>query len=42
MNLAEHVRFLSYEAVDEIDGFFQQHDSGLSVDVLKGRSEMVG
>lgn len=42
MNLAEHVRFLSYEAVDEIDEFFQQHDTGLTVDILKGRSEMAG
>ncbi len=42
MNLAEHVRFLSYEAVDEIDEFFQQHESGLTVDILKGRSEASG
>jgi hypothetical protein len=42
MNLAEHVRFLSYEAVDEIDDFFQRHDTGLTVDILKGRSEAAG
>jgi hypothetical protein len=42
MNLAEHVRFLSYEAVDEIDEFFQLHDTGLNVDIIKGRSEAAG
>jgi hypothetical protein len=33
------VRYLSYEAVDEIDSFFEKSTSGLSVDLLTGKSE---
>lgn len=39
LDLRRKVRFLSYEAVDEIDRFFAGTRSGLSVDVLNGRGE---
>ncbi len=41
LRLAEKVRFLSYEAVDAIDDFFNKENGGLSVDVIKGRSEQL-
>jgi len=39
LELDKKVRFLSYEAVDEIDQFFSQASSGLNVDVVLARSE---
>jgi hypothetical protein len=39
LHLHEKVRFLPYEAVNEIDGFFDRPGSGLSVRVLTGKSE---
>lgn len=39
LRLSEKVQFLSYEAVDEIDQFFRGSNSGLSVDLVKGRAE---
>ena len=41
LELDKKVRFLSYEVIDEIDRFFERSDSGLSVDLIVGRSEAV-
>jgi hypothetical protein len=41
LELDHKVRYLSYEAVDEIYEFFSGSDSGLSVDVIVGKSEPV-
>jgi hypothetical protein len=41
LELDKKVRFLSYEVIDEIDKFFERSDSGLSVDLIVGRSEAV-
>src|SRR6185312_13225537 len=41
MNLGSKVRFLSYERVQEIDAFFAWSNTGLSVDLVVGKSEMV-
>ncbi|MHB1074276.1 MAG: hypothetical protein ACYC3Q_15950 [Gemmatimonadaceae bacterium] len=39
LQLDRKVRFLSYEAIDEIDQFFSSSSSGLNVDVVLARSE---
>lgn len=39
LGLARKVRYLPYEQVNEIDRFFGDRGSGLSVDVLVGKSE---
>lgn len=39
LGLDRKVRFLSYEAIDEIDSFFANSTSGLSVDVILAKSE---
>jgi hypothetical protein len=39
LELHKKVRFLSYEKVTEIDEFFAQADSGLSVDLVWGKSK---
>jgi hypothetical protein len=41
LELDRKVRFLSYEAVDEIDAFFQGSRSGLNVETIFGKSEVV-
>src|SRR6266404_7838750 len=41
LELDKKVRFLSYEQIDEIDDFFSGSDSGLSVDLIVGKSELV-
>ncbi len=41
LGLNEKVRFLSYERIDEIDRFFEDAESGLTVDTIYGKSEMV-
>jgi hypothetical protein len=41
LELDNKVRFLPYETIDEIDKFFANSDSGLSVDLIVGRSESV-
>ena len=38
-HLERKVRYLSYDAVDQVEQFFQDTTRGLSVDVLLGRSE---
>jgi hypothetical protein len=38
-HLERKVRYLSYEAVDEVDRFFEHRNQGLSVDIITGRSE---
>ncbi|MEX2177369.1 MAG: hypothetical protein WD801_01580 [Gemmatimonadaceae bacterium] len=40
--LRKKVRFLSYEQIDEIDEFFASATSGLSVDLVLGKSEQLG
>jgi hypothetical protein len=39
LDLDRKVRFLSYEVIQEIDDFFSRSNSGLSVDLIVGRSE---
>jgi len=39
LELDRKVRFLSYEAIDEIDHFFANSSSGLNVEVILARSE---
>lgn len=39
LELDKKVRFLSYEAIDEIDQFFSESSSGLNVDLILGKSE---
>ena len=39
LDLREKVRFLPYETVDDIDRFFADSTSGLSVALIEGRSE---
>jgi hypothetical protein len=39
LELRDKVRFLSYENVDQIDEFFGQTSGGLSVELMKARSE---
>jgi hypothetical protein len=41
LELRDKVRFLPYEVVDDIDRFFGSATAGLSVDVIKGRSEVL-
>lgn len=41
LDLRDKVRFLPYEEVDRIDDFFGSGSSGLSVDVIKGRSQVL-
>jgi hypothetical protein len=40
LELDKKVRFLSYEAIDDIDRFFSESSSGLSVDVILAKSEL--
>ena len=39
LHLAEKVRYLSYETVQEVDKFFGEGGKGLNADVLVGKSE---
>jgi len=39
--LGKKVNYLSYEAVDQIDDFFANSSSGLSVDLIKGKAELL-
>jgi hypothetical protein len=39
LELDKKVRFLSYEAIDEIDRFFAESDTGLNVDIVLAKSE---
>lgn len=41
LGLDKEVRYLSYEAIDEIDKFFEDSNSGLNVDLIVGKSESV-
>jgi hypothetical protein len=41
LELDRKVRFLSYEAIDEIDKFFASSSAGLNVDVIVSKSESV-
>ena len=41
LGIHEKVRYLSYENVNEIEEFFGESKSGLTVDVIVGRSEML-
>lgn len=42
LDFKDKVRFLPYEAVHDIDRFFEESKSGLNVDLLIGRSEGMG
>ena len=39
LELDKKVRFLSYEAIDEIDDFFARSEKGLNVDIILAKSE---
>jgi hypothetical protein len=41
LGIHEKVRYLSYENINEIEEFFAESKSGLSVDVFVGKSEML-
>ena len=41
LELDQKVRFLSYEEIDKIDDFFSGSNSGVSVDLIVGKSETV-
>lgn len=41
LHLDRKVRYLSYEAVDEIDNFFRDAEHGLNVDVISGKAEEI-
>lgn len=41
LELYRKVRFLAYETIDDIDDFFSGSDSGLNVDVIVNKSELV-
>lgn len=42
LDMHNKVRFLSYETINEIEEFFSGSDSGLSVELVYGRSEPLG
>src|SRR5207302_3264488 len=42
LGIHEKVRYLSYERLDEIETFFGESRSGLNVDVMVGKSEILG
>jgi hypothetical protein len=42
LGVDQKVRYLSYEKVNEIEEFFGEADAGLSVDVFRAKSEMLG
>ncbi len=41
LGLDKEVRYLSYEAIEEVDKFFENSTSGLNVDLIVGKSESV-
>lgn len=41
LGLDKEVRYLSYEAIDEVDKFFESSTSGLNVDLIVGKSEAI-
>ena len=41
MDFIQNVRYLSYEAVNEIDKFFEKSTSGLNAELLYGKSEII-
>jgi hypothetical protein len=41
LDLRGKVRFLPYESIDEIEGFFANAASGMSVDLIHGRAEVI-
>ena len=42
LELDRKVRFLSYEAIDDIDNFFANSNAGLNVDIILAKSEQAG
>lgn len=42
LKIHEKVRYLSYEKVNEIDAFFGEGGQGMSVDVIRAKSEALG
>jgi hypothetical protein len=41
LKIAEKVRYLSYDRVQEIDDFFRETGGGLSVEIFTGKSELL-
>jgi len=41
LNLASKVRFLTYEAIDQIETFFSGSSTGLSVELINGKAEQL-
>ena len=41
LQLDKKVRFLSYEVVDEIDRFFGESPTGLNVELITGKAELI-
>ena len=41
LGIHEKVRYLSYERVNEIEEFFGEAETGLSVDVFRAKSELL-
>jgi hypothetical protein len=41
LGLDKEVRYLSYEAIDDIDRFFEASTSGLNVGLILGKSENI-
>jgi len=41
LRLERKVRYLSYEAVDEVDRFFEDRNHGVTVDIIRDRSEEI-
>lgn len=42
LDFTNKVRYLSYEALNDVDKFFQKSTQGLNIDLLVGKSEVVG
>ena len=41
LRLERKVRYLSYEAVDEVDRFFEDRNHGVTVEIIRDRSEEI-
>ncbi len=41
LRLERKVRYLSYEAIDEVDHFFEDRNHGVTVDIIRDRSEEI-
>ena len=41
LGLDKEVRYLLYEVIDDVDKFFESSNSGLNVELIVGKSEVV-